>query len=349
MFANKMSTITNRKAIAICIGAAILTMSAAHAAPSAKRVGYAEKIYNEYAESADDKIGFEVTVASHGKLKALAGKAFSSIIDTPRRKLTAEDNGFVTTNHAFSNVGANSAEFADLTKNVSDFEAIGYPVAEGTYRILDVVTTVGRDISSHKAIEFCWKSQFHCVLLDPSIEFVDSIANNRMMFMAQGVGPTVTTEAVNAVAKLATVQGITGTCGLASNHGIKQRTVTYNARTVTYKNVFKNTLVTKDLGGQQSGVSCDTSCKPKPYGYANVSSADGRLGWRTACADNSALGITGTTAKYIGKTMCTHKYAVAASASITVEGVGSGVDLNVDAGGGVDANGGAVYESCGYF
>jgi hypothetical protein len=108
--------------------------------------------------------------------------------------------------------------------------------------------------------------------------------------------------------------------------------------------------VNKDIGAQQSGVSCDTSCKPQPYGYSNVSSAQGYAGWRTACAQNSGLGISGSTAKYIGKTMCTHKYAVAASASITVLNYGTaGVDLKVDAGGGVDANGGAVYESCAYF
>ena len=327
--------------------AASCVAASTFAAPLAKRADYAEKIYSEYAASADDKVSFDLNVVAHGKLKDLAGKKFADIISAPQRKLTATDNGFVTSSHAFQNVVANSAELDVLSKTVADFEAVGYPVAEGNYRVLDVITTVGRDVSSHKAIEFCWKSQFHCVLLDPSIEFIDSIANNRIQLMAKGAGPTVTTVASGATAG---VQGITGVCGLASNHAIKQRTVTYGARNLKYKNIFGGTLVNKDLGGQQSGVSCDTSCKPKPYGYSNVSSAQGYLGWRTACANNSGLGITGTTAKFIGKTMCTHQYAVAASASITVLNYGTaGVDLKVDVGGSVDANGGSVYESCGYF
>lgn len=337
---------SQHKTIILAIAASCITVSA-WAAPLGKRADYAEKIYNEYAASADDKVSFDLNVVAQGKLKDLAGKKFSDIINPPQRKLTASDNGFVTSSHAFENVLANSDELNVLSKTVADFEAVGYPVAEGRYRVLDVITTLGRDVSSHKAIEFCWKSQFHCVLLDPSIEFIDSIANNRIKLMAEGAGPKVTTVASDATAG---VQGLAGTCGLASNHALKQRTVNYGGFNVKYRNLFNAVLVNKDIGAQQSGVSCDTSCKPKPYGYSNVSSAQGYLGWRTACAQNSGLGITGTTAKYIGKTMCTHKYAVAASASITVLNYGTaGVDLKVDAGGGVDANGGSVYESCGYF
>jgi hypothetical protein len=103
--------------------------------------------------------------------------------------------------------------------------------------------------------------------------------------------------------------------------------------------------IIKNLGGQQSGVSCDTSCKP--YGYSNVSSAQGYAGWRTACANSSGLG---TTAKFIGKTMFTHKYTIAASASIAALFYGTaGVDLKADVGGSVDATGGYAYESRGYF
>jgi hypothetical protein len=327
--------------------AASCIAASAFAAPLAKRADYADKIYTEYADSADDKMSFDLNVVAQGKLKDLTGKKFSEIIGTPQRKLTASDDGFVTASHAFQNIQPNSAELADLNRTVADFEAAGYPVADGKYRILDVVTTMGRDVSSHKAIEFCWKKQFHCVLLDPSIEFIDSIANNRIRLMAEGAGPKVTTVASGAVEGVASLAGV---CGLASNHAVKQKTVTYAARNIKYRNLLNAVLVNKDLGGQQSGVSCDTSCKPKPYGYSNVSSAQGYLGWRTACANNSGLGITGTTAKYIGKTLCTHKYALAASASITALNYGTAaVDLKIDVGGSVDATGGHVYESCGYF
>jgi hypothetical protein len=196
---------SHHQTITLSILASCLSLSAAFAAPLAKRAEYAEKIYNEYAASADDKVSFDLSVASQGRLKDLLGKPFSAIINLPQRKLTASDDGFVTAGHAFENVQANSPELSVMNKTVADFEAIGYPVAEGSYRVLDVITTMGRDVSSHKAIEFCWKSQFHCVLLDPSIEFIDSIANNRIKLMAEGAGPTVTTVATTAPA----TQGIT--------------------------------------------------------------------------------------------------------------------------------------------
>ena len=53
---------------------------------------------------------------------------------------------------------------------------VGYPVAEGHYRVLEVITTLGHDSRSHRAVEFCRDNQFHCVLLDPGMEFIDSIA-----------------------------------------------------------------------------------------------------------------------------------------------------------------------------
>lgn len=335
--------------IAILVGAACFAMSAAHAAPLAKKADYAEKIYTEYAASSDDSVSFDVNVAAKGKLKDLAGKQFSSIITAPRRKLVAVDNGFTTSKHAFEAADSNSGEFDDLNKTVADFEINGYPVAGGTYRILDVTATVGRDSTTHRAIEFCWNKQFHCVLLDPTIQFVDSIANTRIKLMAEGAGPKVTGIPADTSATAAGLQGVAGTCGVASHPSWKGIQTTYSAYNPQYKNVFGKVLVNKNIGAQQSGVNCDTSCKPKPFGYSNVSSAQGYLGWRTACAQNSAYGVTGTFAKYTGKTMCTHKYAVAASASISVLGQGASVDLKVDAGGSVDANGGAVYESCGYF
>lgn len=334
--------------IAMLVGAACFAMSAVHAAPLAKKSDYAEKIYTEYAASADDSISFDVTVVAKGKLKDLAGKPFSSLINAPRRKLVAVDNGFTTAKHAFEAANPQSAEFDDLNKTVADFEAVGYPIAGGTYRILDVSASLGQDSTSHRAIEFCWKKQFHCVLLDPTIQFVDSIANNRIKLMAEGAGPKVSAIEANTSQTVST-QAVAGTCGVASHPTWKGIQTTYSAYNTKYKNVFGKVLVNKDIGGQQAGVRCDTSCKPQPFGYSNVSSAQGYLGWRTACAQNSAYGVTGSFAKYIGKTMCTHKYAVAASASIQAQGTGASVDLKVDVGGSVDANGGSVYESCGYF
>ena len=301
--------------------------------------GYAESVYGEYAASSGGKVALEITSVGGGALSKIAGREFSTLISTPSRVLVGQDDGYTVSKHVFE--VANAGQLADLSGRAEDFEAVGFPLQTGTFRLLEVVMSVGSDVSVHSSIEFCWEKQSHCVILDPSIQFLDSTANNHFSLKAAGNVPLIETEIA--------VPTRAGTCGLASNHGTKSKVVNYAARTLTWKNVFGNLLVKKNLGASQHGLSCDVNCKPKPYGYSNPSSAEGRLGWRTACDHAYGQGISGTTAKSTGITGCSDKYAVAAKFDATVNGTGANVNVEVDAGGSVHNNGGFVYDSCGVF
>jgi hypothetical protein len=301
--------------------------------------GYAESIYGDYANTSGGKVGFALRTITSGSTKELAGIPFSALIATPKAILNYENDGYRSWNHVLE--PADAGLLADLHGRVEGFAEAGFPVNKGAYRIIEVEMNLGGAVSKHHSIEFCWQEQSHCVILDPSIKFLDSTAKNQMALRAQGLVPLETSEASEATRA--------GTCGLASNKSIKSKVVNYPARTLTWKNVFGNLLVRKDLGASQHGIRCDTSCKPQPYGYSNPSSGEGRLGWRVACDHAYGQGISGSTAKSTGITGCSDRYAVAASFDASVNGTGANVNINVDSGGAVHNNGGFVYDSCGIF
>jgi hypothetical protein len=152
----------NRKAIVMPLLAATLSITAAYAAPLAERADYAGTIYNGYAASSGDRVSFDLSIAGHGRLADLADNSSELAVPDPT-VAGFETGGFPGAGHP----GA------------------GHPVAEGHYRVLEVITTLGRDSKSHRAVEFCWENQFHCVLLDPGMEFIDSIASSQIKFMAE--------------------------------------------------------------------------------------------------------------------------------------------------------------------
>ncbi len=109
------------------------------------------------------------------------------------------------------------------------------------------------------------------------------------------------------------------------------------------------TLVTKNLAGQQVGITCNSSCYPAMYGYSNQSSASGTLGYNATCGNKHATGTTGRKGTANSETKCTHTFSGTARANVTVKGTGSGVDLAWDTNGGIDASGGALTDTCGFF
>jgi hypothetical protein len=325
-----------------------LLAATASAAPLAKQGEYAEKIYTEYSLAAGGKIAFDVTERAHGNITDLRGRTFSHIVGMPSLLLTMSNfDGFVGTDLNYEKVGLDAYRVNDLTKSVDEFEKVGYPIKGGNYRLLDVVANLNGFHEIHQAIEFCWPAQSHCVLLEPTIEFADSIANSRTRLLAEGMGPKITTEPSNFV------EGVTtraGTCGLASNPSVIAKSISWPARTFSLYNAFGATLLTKWLGSVQSGVRCDTSCNVKPFGVANSSSGVGYVGYSVACAFNSTQATVGTTARFVGLSHCNHRYALGATAGITLAGGGTlSVSLSPSGNGTTTSNGGSYTDSCGRF
>ncbi len=307
--------------------------------------GYAETLYADYAQASGQQATFEIRILDSGRLKQLEGRSFEQIVGAPRYQLEADETPLALRNARFKDDLA-VIDRHELDAGVEGFDAVGLPVDLGTYRLLAVSTSIKGVARKHQAIEMCWESQGHCVVFDPSIGFLDSIVNNQRLAKAVGYKPLMQYEERPRAAGDVSTQAV---CALASNTNAIGKSLTWAAWTQRYKNVFGVTLVTKNLGGQQAGIRCNSSCNPAPYGYSNSSSGSGSLGYNVSCDWDLNSGTTGRTGRWVAETKCAHRFAGSASAQVTRSGSGSGVSLSWDTNGGVDANGGRYTDTCGYF
>lgn len=316
------------------------------AAPRVPPAGYAEGIYAEYSVASANAVTFSVRAGSARPLAELAGKPFMELVGQPGYTVEATQSGLDIRRPYFAAAEAQDMDLSQLEATADRFESVGYPLALGEYRRLEVTVAIGADVRTHAALEFCWTSLGHCALLDPTVTFVQSMVDNRRRLAAEGWGPRI----VNVPREAADREVPGAVCGLASNPSVKDRYYYWAAYWVEYKNVFGMVLVRKDLGAQKSGIRCDVNCAPSPYGYSNVSSASGSLGWNAACDNDFGYGTGGSTGKWIAETKCTHSWVGSASANASVSNIGSlSVAINWSVEGGIDQNGGQMMDTCGWY
>lgn len=314
---------------------------------------YAESIYADYSaasvqNSARDQliVTFDVRTAASGALTDLAGRSLESIVGSPAYRVEASEGAVALANVRFSAVDAVSADSAELALSVDGFNDVGLPLDEGRYRKLDVVVSIDGNVQSHQAVEFCWSSVGHCVVFDPTIEFLDSIVNGQRRLRSEGWSPTLQLEARQE--STPHESSFTG-CALASDPRYIAKWLTWGAYTVTYTNTFGITMVTKNIGSQQAGIRCDASCRPAPFGYSNSSSAFANVPFSVDCGNTFASGTTGSTGKFDAETKCSHRLTFSAKADASVKGVGASIQIAWDTQGSVDSNGGQMIDSCGFF
>ena len=330
------------------LSAAVLVTLSSAAAISAQsdngRDRYAEGIYADFSTASDSAVSFDVRTVASGPMKRLEGKSFAELTGEPIYRLGFEETRSSRIQGPRFEPLSAQIDRSELEGGVEGFDVVGLPVDRGTYRVLLVRATAGSDSREHRALEFCWKAQDHCVVYDPQIEFLDSVVNNYRTAKAEGYAPRIQEQSASS-------DGVStqAVCRLASNINIIGRSLTWSARTVTYKNVYGMTLVSKSLGGQQVGITCNSSCYPSMYGYSNASSAWGSLGYSTDCGWRHGTGTTGRKGKAVSEGKCTHTFAGTARADVTLKGTGSGIYLEWSTNGGVDGSGGALTDTCGYF
>lgn len=340
-----MKSVLIFSATAIGVMAVLAGVSSLQAAPAGDS-SYAEGIYRDFAMASGQRTSFDVRTVSTGPLRKLEGKSFAQLVGTPRYQLGFEETrASRIMNPKFSPIF--SLNRTELDAGVEGFDVVGLPVSKGIYRTLAVQVTVDGQIRTHRALEMCWAAQDHCVIYDPQIEFLDSVVNNYRIAKAEGYAPRIQEQAP-VQAPIGEV-GTLAVCRLASNLNIIGRSLTWGARTVNYKNIYGITLVSKNLAGQQTGITCNSSCNPAMYGYSNQSSASGTLGYSATCGNKHSTGTTGRSGKAISETKCTHTFTGSARANVTVQGTGYGINLAWDTNGGIDSSGGALTDTCGYF
>jgi hypothetical protein len=313
--------------------------------------GYAESMYAEYAAGTGHQLAFDVKTLATGPLKQIAEIPFEQLITTTDHLVDAAQVGTEIRAPRFVapyTQGFDVFMASELKNTARAFETVaGHPVKLGSYRKLQVSTTIGSETRQHQALEFCWAALGHCTVVEPAVMFMESMAQNRMRLVSQGWGPQEVAEPSTAPSG---GMGLAGVCGLASSPTTTNKVRSWGGYTLEYKNVFGGVLVRKVMGAQQSGIRCNTSCAPAPYGYSYASSCQGFLGWSCDCDNDFGYGTTGGTGKWISETKCTHKYAFTADASGSVSNLGSAsVSINWALDGTPDANGGQMMDTCGYY
>ncbi len=311
---------------------------------------YAEGIYRDYSAATDNRITFKVETFDSGKLSDLVGLPMSTFTGVPAYSIYVQEQALALREAQFVSSNLDEMYLDDLDFRVEAFEKAGFPIDQGRYRQLQISVGIGEEMRSHRAIEFCWSAQGHCVMFDPSIDFIDSVVNNMRAAKASGWAPIIQGEPASwTFGSDRSDQSVKARCGLASHPTWTAAQITWPSRRVTYKSLVGLTVVTKNIGTIQAGLRCNSSCNPAPYGYSNASSASAIYPNSVQCDHAAAHGTSGKSGKFVGKGGCSHRFVLGAKFNATAKGVGVGVDVQLDWTGGIDTNGGHYYDTCGMF
>lgn len=310
--------------------------------PTDATADYAEHLYADYSTASSRAIDFLVKPVEQGPMAQLEGLMFSRITGEPAYRIIFDE----TRDGMLINGRFEPADLAmdrtELDARIDDFDLVGRPYMAGRYRLLSITATLRDESRHHLALEFCWDASNHCVVFDPQIDLMDSTVANHRVAKTQGIGPVVN----EARATVSITDGKAAQCGLSSNRGIKARTLTWGARRIEYRNMFGITVVVKNLGMQQVGISCDAACMPRMQARSMPSTAWANVGYSAACDNGTVMGTTGRNGKAVAETRCAHKVLGGASARVAGVGAGARVGLAWATIGTVDATGGSIQEAC---
>lgn len=318
------------------------------AGPALAKGGYAEALYGDFVAMSERTLAIEVKARASGPLDTLAGRDMASLTGLPKHTVVVDDESdFTVPKAAFHEANLEDIYLLDLQGSVDGFAKVGYPLELGDYRLLDVTIQIQGETLTHAAVEFCWDSLGHCVVFDPTIDFLDSSVNSWRAAKAQGWGLQIHEEPAIDLG-----DGLTqakAKCGLASNPNVTSRSYSRSSRTVTYKNLYGITMVQKTVGYVQAGLRCSSTCSPSPFGEARASSAWANIPFSVACGNRANSGTSGGRGKFVAKSGCAHRTVLGAKFSATAKGVGLSADVQIDATGSIDMNGTEYIDTCGRY
>lgn len=327
---------------------AALSAALSIALPAAAADGYAEGLYRDYVAMHQGVVQVEIKAGEAGPLDQLSGRDMLSLVGLPDHTVVVDDESDIRAPKAgFFEANRDDLYLEDLTAYVDGFAKVGYPLELGDYRLLDVNVQIKGEALRHVAVEFCWNSLGHCVVFDPSIDFLDSAVNSYRAAKATGwdlqihEGDSSDLVGGEAASK--------ARCGLASNPSVTSRSYSRGGRTVTYKNLYGITMVQKSVGAVQAGLRCNTSCAPSPFGYANASSAWSNIPFSVQCGNRANSGTSGGRGKFVAKSGCAHRTVLGAKFSATAKGVGLSADVQIDSTGSIDMSGTEYIDTCGRY
>jgi hypothetical protein len=310
---------------------------------------YAEGLYNEYSTATAGAISFSVQTIESGPLTTIAGMPFNNLITVPPYRIVTDQTGTIFSNPSFILPEDPSEGLFDMGYTADKFAQYGYPLEDGAFRKLYVTAIINGDTRSHEAIEFCWAALNHCAVLDPVVLFLESKVAIRQSLAAAGWSVQKTGQTANSADTTPGDTTASGRCGLASHPSWSGEQLTWKPYTATAKDIFGITLWKLYLAEQVDGITCNSRCRPEPFSISNASSAFAQLGYKAACNNRGATGISGHTARAIAETKCVEDFLGKVHASVKVDGKGAAISLDWSLGGSVFSNGGVFTDTCARF
>ena len=312
---------------------------------------YAEAVYRNYQDAANGKVHFELGVLDEGELAAIASRPLTDVLgEVPTDWIVFNARGPEILELAR---GPRNAAIDEWTTppTLTDFETLGYPVAAGTYRLIEVRATIDGATTQHRALEACWKSLDHCVMIDPVVMQLDGYYKNRQRWLTEGWAPLIVhgDEPADALTLPEGVSAYTRYCKL-SRYGTYSKRFYWPAQYAAGYNILGWKLYENWIGAQEVSIRCyvsGTSCKAAASAYSNGSSCSTFYpGWGCDCANVDHYGYTGSTAKTSAQTKCVDNFG---GASVSVSLSGSGASFQVSwslSSGSLYTNGGTYTDTC---
>jgi hypothetical protein len=245
---------------------------------------YAESVYATYEQAAGGRIAFTVETVHSGALQEIGERSFADLLGVPEDWIIFHVSGVEIDQLASGPRNRAIDEWSVSPPSLKGAEEAGFPIAEGTYRLLRVGVNLDGTSSQHNALEVCWAALGHCAVADPVVDKIDSFYRNYLRLKDVA--------AVKNVAVVETDQLRSLTCASAwwaHNQGGKATsfTRTWSSYTWHWYNIFGGVVGWVQLGTQQQGFGCHVVsgvCKAYTFGQSDAGSC--YAGFLNSCAQD---------------------------------------------------------------
>lgn len=321
---NTKTSKKNQKPVAIIL--VVLISLGSTLVEAKEKTGYAEALYRDFADFSESDITFDINYSEKKPLSELAGAKIGTLLPVPNFKIEFEEGPISLRGTRFVEIQGGADVSEDYEIRLSQFEEIGYPVYNGTYRLLGIKTTIEKESRNHDAIELCWESQHHCVVVDSAADYINSTINEKRKLRAEGWSEKITYDRPEGAAKasVCTIQGH------GSNRSITHAKPSYPVRKETTLGVL---LYKGSIGATTAQVACSTNffggCTASATSQADGSTGSAYHGYGVTCPNpkthRATDGGTGDVAYATGCAWGTRTIAYALGFKLS----GSGVNANI--------------------
>jgi hypothetical protein len=244
--------------------------------------------------------------------------------------------------------------------DLHQFEELGHPLAQGSYRLLWVDVVMNPGVSAveehHAALELSWPSQGYSIVLDPVVQQVDGFARNHTKALRAGLTAPVITEAPRR--DMSVIEpAVSQHCTLNSHPTWYGEYIHWNSYDDPYYNLYGIQVLDLRLGAQQVEIDCYVTsgqCKASPAGYSNASSCSANFLFSCSCKNTGlqfGYANNNTTLKTAAESHCAGSNVVSGGASVSWSKGGAGASFNInwsDSGSVDDHNGGEMLDTCSF-